>query len=127
VCTRVLSRPRRLHGDPRAYLMTVLRNTFTSSLRTASRRPAVVAALNEEIAESRTGEPEGALAAREVFQAIAELPDIFRFALVAVDVLGLSYEEAGRALGVPAATITTRLYRARRRVAAALSAAAAPV
>src|ERR1700746_2947969 len=50
VGVRVPPRPRGRRGDPRAYLMTVLRNTFTSSLRTASRRPAVVAALNEEIA-----------------------------------------------------------------------------
>ena len=33
-----------------------------------------------------------------------------------------SYGEAGRALGVPEATITTRLHRARRRVADMLSA-----
>lgn len=37
-----------------------------------------------------------------------------------VDVAGLSYREAGRALGVPEATVTTRLHRARRRVATEL-------
>jgi hypothetical protein len=37
-------------------------------------------------------------------------------ALVAVDVLGLSYREAARALRVREATITTRLFRARRLV-----------
>jgi RNA polymerase sigma-70 factor (ECF subfamily) len=48
---------------------------------------------------------------------IAELPADFREALVAIDVLGLSYREASRALRVREATITTRLYRARQRVA----------
>ena len=55
--------------------------------------------------------------AAQVFPAIARLPESFRLALVAVDVAGLSYREAARALGAPEATVTTRLYRARRRVA----------
>jgi predicted RNA polymerase sigma factor len=42
-------------------------------------------------------------------------------ALVAIDVLGLSYREAARALRVREATITTRLFRARRQVAQRLS------
>jgi len=36
---------------------------------------------------------------------------------VAVDVVGLSYREAARALRVRVATITTRLFRARKQVA----------
>jgi DNA-directed RNA polymerase specialized sigma24 family protein len=40
---------------------------------------------------------------------------------VAVDVAGLSYGEAARALNVPEGTITTRLFRARGRVAKALA------
>ena len=50
---------------------------------------------------------------QELYATIAELPDDFRMALVAVDVLGLSYREAARALRVREATITTRLFRAR--------------
>jgi RNA polymerase sigma-70 factor (ECF subfamily) len=55
--------------------------------------------------------------AAEVFPAIAQLPEPFRLALVAVDIVGLSYGEAARALGVGESTITTRLYRGRQRVA----------
>src|SRR3989442_126489 len=44
-----------------------------------------------------------------------------REALVAVDVLGLSYREAARALSVGEATITTRLFRARKQVAQRLA------
>jgi DNA-directed RNA polymerase specialized sigma24 family protein len=43
-----------------------------------------------------------------------------REALVAVDVMGLSYAEAGKALGVHANTIPSRLARARLQVAEAL-------
>ena len=42
-------------------------------------------------------------------------------AIVAVDILGLSYSEAAKALDAREATITTRLYRARQRVARRVS------
>jgi RNA polymerase sigma-70 factor (ECF subfamily) len=56
----------------------------------------------------------------EVYRAISALPEDFRDALVAIDVAGLSYRDAARALGVHEATITTRLHRARQRVARAV-------
>ena len=117
---RILSRPRWLRaGDERAYLIQTLRNTFLTSKRTAARRPNVVTTLEElDAADPGTGaRPEEAVIAAQVFPAIARLPESFRLALVAVDVAGLSYGEAARALGAPEATITTRLYRARQRVA----------
>jgi RNA polymerase sigma-70 factor, ECF subfamily len=116
---RVLSRPRVIQGDDEVYyLMRVLRNTFLTSLRTASRRPATVATLEDVVtADPRpTGRPDRALEVKEVYATIAELPEDFRMAIVAVDVLGLSYREAARALRVREATITTRLFRARRQV-----------
>ena len=60
----------------------------------------------------------------ELFAAVAALPEDFRLALAAVDILGLSYAEAADALGTSEATITTRIYRARQRVVAAVSAPA---
>ncbi|MGH9094184.1 MAG: sigma factor-like helix-turn-helix DNA-binding protein [Acidimicrobiales bacterium] len=64
--------------------------------------------------------PQDALDASELYAHIARLPEGFRDALVAVDLVGLSYREAAWALRVREATITTRLYRARRRLARAL-------
>jgi RNA polymerase sigma-70 factor (ECF subfamily) len=117
---RILSRPRLVGaGAERAYLMQTLRNTFLTNRRTAACRPHAVTTLEElDAADPRTGaRPEEAVIAAQVFPAIARLPESFRLALVAVDVAGLSYREAARALGAPEATITTRLYRARQRVA----------
>lgn len=122
--TRVLARPRQLRGDDElAYLMKVLRNTFLTSRRTASRRPQTGVQLEEGIAaDERAGaQPEHALEAKELYAAVAVLPPDFRLALVAVDMLGLSYKEAGEALGTREATIATRLFRARSQVARALS------
>jgi RNA polymerase sigma-70 factor (ECF subfamily) len=55
-----------------------------------------------------------------VFAAIAVLPTEFRLALVAVDIAGLSYAEAADVLGTHEATIASRLFRARERVAGTL-------
>ena len=57
-----------------------------------------------------------------MFACIAALPETFRDALVAVDVVGLSYAEAAHALGTREATITSRLYRARAQVARGMEA-----
>jgi RNA polymerase sigma-70 factor (ECF subfamily) len=116
---RVLEKPRLLRSDDDiGYLLRVLRNTFLSSRRTAGRRPATVTMPEEfEAADRRTGgSPEVGLAVAETFAAIASLPDKLREALVAVDVVGLTYREAGRALGTREATITSRLFRARQQV-----------
>src|SRR6185436_2305839 len=105
---RVLARPRFLRGeDDLGYLLRVLRNTFLNAKRTEKRRPQTVAVPEGvEFTEQRTtSQPERALEAREVFEAVAALPADFRDAVVAVDVAGLSYEEAAQALGVPAGTI----------------------
>jgi RNA polymerase sigma-70 factor, ECF subfamily len=121
---RVLSRPRVIHGDDDLfYLMRVLRNTFLTSRRTAGRRPVTVATLDDVVAADPKpmARPEQALEVQEVYETIAALPEDFRMALVAVDVLGLSYREAARALKVREATITTRLFRARKQVAKRLA------
>ncbi len=108
-----------------AYLMHALRNTFLSDRRKIVRRPSVVATAVEDLQldanDPRTA-PEAALAASEVLAAVSALEESFRLALIAVDIVGLSYAEAARALGTREATITTRLYRARQRLARELAA-----
>jgi len=120
---RVLRKPRILRSeDDIGYLLRVLRNTFVSSRRTAARRPRTTA-LPEElglIEDPRATRPEARLEATELYEAIAGLPEDFRDALVAIDLVGLSYREAARVLRVRKATITTRLHRARQRIARAI-------
>jgi RNA polymerase sigma-70 factor, ECF subfamily len=121
---RVLARPRIVRGDDDiGYLLRVLRNTFISKRRTAARRPvpAGVAPEDLELADRRGAtQPEAAVGTREVLALISELPEDFRDAITAIDVVGLSYAEAARALNVRAGTVTSRLYRARAQVARAL-------
>jgi RNA polymerase sigma-70 factor (ECF subfamily) len=119
----VLRKPRFLRSDDDlGYLLRVLRNTFLSERRAAARRPqAVELADDVELPDERgAGRPEAGLERRELYAAIALLPEHFRDALVAVDLVGLSYREAAQALRVREATLTTRLHRARQALARAL-------
>lgn len=120
---RVLRKPRMLRSeDDLGYLLRVLRNTFFSQRRTAARRPRTTPLPDDlDLIEDRSAtNPESVIATGELYAAIAGLPDDFRDALIAIDVVGLSYRQAARALRVREATITTRLHRARQRVARAL-------
>ena len=51
---------------------------------------------------------------------MGELPSAQRDVVAAVDVAGMSYRQAARALGVPIGTVMSRLARGRSRLAAAL-------
>ena len=120
---RVLRKPRLLRSDDDlGYLLRVLRNTYFSTRRAASRRPRPEPLPDElDVLEDRSAVgPHEALEARELYALIATLPEPFRDALVAIDLLGLSYREAAQTLRVREATITTRLHRGRLRLARAL-------
>jgi RNA polymerase sigma-70 factor (ECF subfamily) len=117
---RVLRRPRFIRSeDDVGYLLRVLRNTFFSQRRTAGRRPQTTPLPDDlDLIEDRNAPAaDSRLESAELYAAISRLPDDFRDALVAIDVVGLSYREAAKALRVREATITTRLHRARQRVA----------
>ena len=121
---RVLRKPRILRSeDDLGYLLRVLRNTYFSTRRTAARRPQTTALPDDlDLIEDRSAiRPDAKLESAELYEAISALPDDFRDALIAIDVVGLSYREAARALRVREATITTRLHRARQRVANTLT------
>jgi RNA polymerase sigma-70 factor (ECF subfamily) len=100
---RLLARPRLLRNeDDLGYLLRALRNTFLNQKRTESRRlrPGPLPDQLDLIADPRALQPQAALEAGEVYAAIAALPGDFRDVLVAVDITGLSYKEAARALRI---------------------------
>jgi RNA polymerase sigma-70 factor, ECF subfamily len=120
---KVLAKPRFVRNDDDlGYLLRVLRNTFYTRHRAAQRRPRTVAMPEDfEPADTRASlRPDQAVEARTVFEVIARLAPDFRDALIAVDVVGLTYAEAGKLLGAKEATITSRLFRARGQVAAGM-------
>ena len=116
---RVLARPRFLRSeDDLGYLLRTLRNTFLNQKRTESRRLRTAPLPDdlEVVPDPRAIDPAAAFDAGEVYAAVAALPADYRDVLVAVDVAGLSYKEAARALRIPEGTVMSRLYRARQQV-----------
>ena len=97
---RVLRKPRLLRSeDDLGYLLRVLRNTFFSHAPhggaataddAASRRP------RPDRGPLGAVQPEARIESAELYAAISALPDDFRDALIAIDVVGLSYREAAR-------------------------------
>ena len=101
--------------EMRAWLFTILRNTFYSERRKSAREiedvdGALTAALSERPAH------DGRLAMRDFAVAFAKLTDEQREALVLVGASGFSYEEAAEMCGVAAGTIKSRVNRGRARL-----------
>ena len=115
---------------PRAWLLTILRNTHLNRQR--GRRPQL---LRDAESAQRLLENAGPPAppAEEtvlseqfeavVAQALDALPDKHRAVVTLVDIEGLSYQEAADVLGIPRGTVMSRLHRARGRIRARLTAA----
>ncbi|TFG66883.1 MAG: sigma-70 family RNA polymerase sigma factor [Gemmatimonadales bacterium] len=108
----------------RAWLMTILRNTFINEFRRVKSRPTDVEF--EEVADRLPADtlfeadPEGQVFERiiddQVIAAIEELPDDFRISIVLSDIEGLAYQEIADLLEIPIGTVKSRLFRARKRL-----------
>jgi RNA polymerase sigma-70 factor (ECF subfamily) len=97
------------------WLFRLTRNTCIDMMRRSARRPTPMDPL--DMPQPGTGDiAEGAVARVALEQAVATLPPEDRDALNAVTLFGLSYEEAGGMLNVPAGTVKSRVFRARRTV-----------
>jgi RNA polymerase sigma-70 factor (ECF subfamily) len=100
-----------------AYLMRVLRNTWISSRR--AQKPIAYVGAGDEL--DALDSPEDSVASAfeswVLYEALQDLSQPLREAVVAVDVLGLSYKEAARALSVRPGTIMSRLHRGRSQLA----------
>lgn len=120
---QVLRKPRLLRSDDDlGYLMRVLRNTFYSRYRSAARRPRDSPLEDhEELVEGRPlAQPAAAAETSEVIAAVASLPEPYRETVAAVDLAGLSYKQAARALRTREGTVMSRLSRGREQIADAL-------
>jgi RNA polymerase sigma-70 factor, ECF subfamily len=114
---------------PRAWLLTILRNTHINQLR--KRRPDL---LEDELAHrlparGQDGRVDGTAdrALHDeldpiVGEALASLSGNHRAVIALVDLDGLTYQEAADLLGVPVGTVMSRLHRARKKVRTRLEA-----
>jgi RNA polymerase sigma-70 factor, ECF subfamily len=103
----------------RAWLFTILRNTFYSERRKARREVSdAEGVLTEQIAEKPSHD--GRLALADFRRAFEKLPDEQREALVLVGAEGFSYEDAAAMCGCAVGTIKSRANRGRRKLAVLL-------
>jgi RNA polymerase sigma factor (sigma-70 family) len=120
-------------GDPRAWVLTIVRNTSYSWL--TKNRPKVLV-LSEDL-DQRTRAtieqedpqtPETALIAKldaqQVRKAMASLPVPFREVLVLREIHDLDYRTIAEVAALPIGTVMSRLARARNMLAAAIMAGA---
>ena len=113
----------------KAWLYRILTNTFINSYRSKKRRPdeSDLAEVEDLYLYRRLGGLEAAAAGRsaedelldiytddEVKQALEDLPETFRMAVLLADVEGFSYKEIADILDIPIGTVMSRLHRGRR-------------
>ncbi|EAQ03654.1 RNA polymerase sigma-70 factor [Pseudooceanicola batsensis HTCC2597] len=104
----------------RAWLFTILRNTFYSARRRSGREVADVdGAFSSNLATKP--DHDGRLAMKDFEKAFATLPDEQREALLLVGASGFSYEEAADMCGCAVGTIKSRANRGRARLSELLS------
>ncbi|MEO0915524.1 MAG: sigma-70 family RNA polymerase sigma factor [Pseudomonadota bacterium] len=103
----------------RAWLITILRNTFFSEMRKVKHH-AEDAAPNPASVPAVPPRHDGVLQMRDFRRAFRRLSLEHREALLLVGAMGFSYEEAAGMCGVPVGTIKSRVIRARRCLAAHL-------
>jgi RNA polymerase sigma-70 factor (ECF subfamily) len=116
-----------------SWLTRIAINEALGRLRSARRRSSALESQGVAVLDryrevlmrgSESAAPDAALARdqlrRLLEQAIAALPASFRSVFVLREIEGLSVEDTAEALGVPAATIKSRLHRAKARLQQAL-------
>jgi RNA polymerase sigma-70 factor, ECF subfamily len=113
----------------KAWLYRILTNTYINNYRAKKRRPDETEL--EEVEDlylyRRIGGLEAAMVGRsaedellerftddEVKEAVEELPENFRLAVLLADVEGFSYKEIAEILDIPIGTVMSRLHRGRK-------------
>jgi RNA polymerase sigma-70 factor (ECF subfamily) len=109
-------------GNPRAWLLTIVRNTFYNRLR-QNRAHELATPFDEELHSGERGAPDPPVPEAELLrkadsrllrQAMEELPVAFREIFLLREIEGLSYKEIAAIADIPIGTVVSRLARARR-------------
>ncbi len=115
----------------KAWMYRILTNNYINAYRQKQSRPTLsdLDSIEDLYLYRRLGGLAGSTAGRsaedevmelfgeaEVVQALEELPEIYRFAVLLADVEGFSYAEIAEILDVPIGTVMSRLHRGRNRL-----------
>lgn len=112
-------------ANPRGWMVTILHNLHIDRCRRRARMKPHVPYDDVPIAAPEAAEPPpawSAMTAEDVRRAAAALPEELRATYTMFALEGRSYQEVAEALGIPKATVGTRISRARARLKALLGA-----
>ncbi len=108
---------------PRAWLLTILRNTWRNMHRRVQpqllRSEDDILSVAAHGADGRSGAEEHVvdhMIDAELVAGLRDLSEHHRAVVLLVDIDGLTYQEAADVLGVPPGTVMSRLHRARTRL-----------
>jgi len=117
----------------KAWLLTILRNTFINDYRRKVRSPAMTELSGTEAAVDRSADPEVPIEVElgdrdalmellddEVRAALEAVPLDFRLPVIMADMEDKSYKEIADAMNCPLGTVMSRLYRGRKLLREAL-------
>jgi RNA polymerase sigma-70 factor (ECF subfamily) len=103
-----------------SWMFGIMRNAWIDETRFRRRRSAILAPAEDGERVGHPGGVEAAMAARDVQQAMAALPDDQRIAIGLVLIEGLSYKDAAEVLKLPMGTVASRIVRGRMALMAQL-------
>ena len=118
----------------KAWLFKIMTNLFISSYRQRRREPITVStddteefdlyqsllAHDPDVGRSAESIVLEGLVDDDIKQALSNLPESFRMAVLLADVEGFSYREIADMLGIPIGTVMSRLHRGRKALQRAL-------
>ena len=117
-------------GDAKAWLMTIVRNTYYTQLRDSRHQQDEVDfdetlhGCDDDSAYAIGADPARIVAGRDagklINRALATLPHAFREVLVLKELDELSYQQIAQVAGIPVGTVMSRLARARKLLLACL-------
>ena len=100
-------------GNLRAWLLSILHNTFIDGMRTRKSEAARIKQAGHLVDTAIEAPQEHSVRLAQVREAFLSLPEEQRAALHMVGIEGLSYNVAADALGIPLGTLMSRIGRAR--------------
>ncbi len=113
----------------RAWLFTILRNTFITKYHRKNRQRALATDLGHEVAARDPGVATVSAAVpppdvvvdhrgtrEKIDEALAKLPDDYQIAVTLADIEGLTYKEIASVMDCPIGTVMSRIYRGRKQL-----------
>lgn len=111
----------------KAWLLTILRNTFINEYRKRARQPEIVELTGHEPVRRPRGDPEMGFYPEELSEkyelemltddvrhAVDALPDWHRRTVIMADIRDMSYKEIAETMDCPLGTVMSRLHRGRK-------------